>query len=346
MSQTFGARLREQRERHGVDLAAVAAQTKIKGALLQSLERDDVSQWPSGIYRRAYVRAYAQAIGLDADTVLREFMDAYPDPDEAAAAAADAAAAQNRAAAAAPQSRLREMFGSALGSLARLSGGPTASEKTRADTREDTQPHPSRLETQAPGAVPVTPVAAPAEVAPVQDLMALARLSTEFGKVDSAQDVQRLLKDAGRILEARGIIVWLWDTRAEGLKAVLVHGYSPKVRAQLPTVRRDDENPTAAAFRSRQTTAVGGSDRDGGALAVPLVGRSGCEGVLAIELSSGRERTPFLEAAATILAALIAQLVGRSHAAAARPDVPDAPAARMQPVSNYTATGSLAHARP
>ena len=62
MSKGFGARLRAQRERQQVPLAAVAQQTKIKRSLLEGLERDDVTYWPHGIFRRAYIRAYARAI--------------------------------------------------------------------------------------------------------------------------------------------------------------------------------------------------------------------------------------------------------------------------------------------
>src|SRR5262245_3635784 len=84
MTTSFGARLRQQRERQGVTLEAIAAETKIKTSLLAGLEDDDVSHWPEGIYRRAYVRAYAQAIGLEPEAVAREFSALYPDPSESA----------------------------------------------------------------------------------------------------------------------------------------------------------------------------------------------------------------------------------------------------------------------
>ena len=82
MDGSFGARLRLQRERQQVPLTTIADQTKIKIALLEGLERDDVSHWPTGIFRRSYVRAYAQAIGLEPDPVVREFLIRYPDPFE------------------------------------------------------------------------------------------------------------------------------------------------------------------------------------------------------------------------------------------------------------------------
>src|SRR5687768_13033917 len=93
MPDSFGARLRQRREERQIDLIAISEQTKIKLALLESLERDDVSHWPSGIFRRAYIRAYAQMIGLDPDVVVREFLEVHPDPGDAFVITAAAAAA-------------------------------------------------------------------------------------------------------------------------------------------------------------------------------------------------------------------------------------------------------------
>jgi transcriptional regulator with XRE-family HTH domain len=81
---TFGGRLRQERERRKISIASIAENTKILGALLEGLENDDVSRWPTGFYRRAFIRAYATAIGLDAEPVVREFGELYPDPDAAA----------------------------------------------------------------------------------------------------------------------------------------------------------------------------------------------------------------------------------------------------------------------
>ena len=49
MPESFGARLRQHRESQGIDLFTIAERTKIKLPLLEALERDDVSGWPSGI---------------------------------------------------------------------------------------------------------------------------------------------------------------------------------------------------------------------------------------------------------------------------------------------------------
>jgi transcriptional regulator with XRE-family HTH domain len=103
---TLGAWLRSERERRGITLKTVADQTKVAAPLLQGLETGDLSRWPGGIYRRAFVRAYASALGLDADEVVRRFEIEHPTPEAAAATLAEAleqsgAAAQNELAEAA-----------------------------------------------------------------------------------------------------------------------------------------------------------------------------------------------------------------------------------------------------
>ena len=77
--RNFGRRLRDQRERAQIALSEIAAATKIKRSLLEELERGDVSAWPGGIFRRAFLRAYASAIGLSPESVVEEFTQVFPD---------------------------------------------------------------------------------------------------------------------------------------------------------------------------------------------------------------------------------------------------------------------------
>ncbi len=79
---SFGGRLRYERERRQIALKSIAESTKIGITLLEGLERDDVSRWPSGIFRKSFVRSYAVAVGLDPERVLREFVERHPDPLE------------------------------------------------------------------------------------------------------------------------------------------------------------------------------------------------------------------------------------------------------------------------
>ena len=81
--QTFGSRLRAERERRGISLDSIAAKTKIKKSFLESLERGDFSKWPAGtVFRRAYVRDYATAIGLSPESVVVDFIRLSPVDDE------------------------------------------------------------------------------------------------------------------------------------------------------------------------------------------------------------------------------------------------------------------------
>jgi transcriptional regulator with XRE-family HTH domain len=80
MTEGFGRRLRRERERRQIALASISAKTKISMSFFEGLERDDVSRWPTGIFRRAFIRAYATGIGLDPDEVMQEFLERFPDP--------------------------------------------------------------------------------------------------------------------------------------------------------------------------------------------------------------------------------------------------------------------------
>lgn len=386
MPESFGARLRRTREEQQIALVTIAQQTKIKMSLLEGLERDDVSHWPSGLYRRAYMRTYAQAIGLDPDTVVREFLQVHPEPEEvfetalAQALAADAARANGGSA-----TRFRSLIGSALGSFTRLrrpaeyddaeaaevsppevagfsslsaqhgravsafdaSASFEAPEEPVASTFVAPSPvEPALIDVADDGGVETEPAPAlavvdashveePSEDIPPQmdvtasssatestapvgremDWAMIAELCTGLGRVDTLEDLRLRLQDAARLLDAGGLIVWVWNHGSERLEPALAHGYSDRVLAQLPALRRESDNVTAAAFRSAQSCAIDATGHANGALAVPLQGSNGPSGVLALELHDGGERAGPVRAAATIVAALLARLVDRPTAA-------------------------------
>jgi transcriptional regulator with XRE-family HTH domain len=90
---TFGPRLRSERERRGISLDTLASVTKVNQDLWEGLERNDFSRWPQGIFARAFVRDYARAIGLDSDEVVNEFCRLFPIGDRRANRAMRAQAA-------------------------------------------------------------------------------------------------------------------------------------------------------------------------------------------------------------------------------------------------------------
>jgi transcriptional regulator with XRE-family HTH domain len=301
MAEKFGARLRQRRERQQITLTCIAEQTKINVSLLEALERDDVSHWPAGIFRRAFIRAYAHAIDLEPDVVVREFLETYPDPIETVTTvSAEAPIVDAPGATPGPPIRLRFLVRSAVAALSRsrlgLFGGRQSGVESIAA--------PNRLATASS---PTSPFSTNSTE---PDLLAAAHLCTELGRVYETREAVPLLQRAAGILDAVGLIVWAWDAQGTELRPTLAHGYSDRVLAQLPRVRRDADNATAAAFRSTQTCIVKSSEVASGAVVVPLMTSDGCVGVFAVELQHGAEQREPVRALATIFAAQLAILIG------------------------------------
>ena len=69
----IGSRLRQAREQRGLTLRDIANTTKISTAALTAIEHNDFARLPGGVFRRAYVRAFAAEVGLNADDLAREY---------------------------------------------------------------------------------------------------------------------------------------------------------------------------------------------------------------------------------------------------------------------------------
>ncbi len=77
-AEAFVTRLRQHRQRGRVTIEAIAAQTRINRDALEALEANDLSTWPRGLYARAWIRAYADAVGLDPVDTVDEFCRIFP----------------------------------------------------------------------------------------------------------------------------------------------------------------------------------------------------------------------------------------------------------------------------
>jgi transcriptional regulator with XRE-family HTH domain len=77
--ESFGPVLRAARERKGVTLKQLAAETKLSVELWEGLEENDLSRWPKRVFARSYVRDYALRVGLEADDVVNEFCRLFPE---------------------------------------------------------------------------------------------------------------------------------------------------------------------------------------------------------------------------------------------------------------------------
>ncbi|MUT66421.1 RodZ domain-containing protein [Paenibacillus sp. NEAU-GSW1] len=74
----LGALLRKAREERGLSLEDVQESTKIRKRYLEAIENGDHSILPGTFYLRAFVKNYCEAVGLDADEVLRLYQHEVP----------------------------------------------------------------------------------------------------------------------------------------------------------------------------------------------------------------------------------------------------------------------------
>ena len=79
--EMFVTRLRRQRLRARVSVEQIAETLRIKPELIAAFENNDLSEWPKGLYSRAWVRAYAAAVELDATDTVNEFCRLFPQGD-------------------------------------------------------------------------------------------------------------------------------------------------------------------------------------------------------------------------------------------------------------------------
>jgi cytoskeletal protein RodZ len=79
---TVGDYLRAAREHRGRSLPELADSTRIRRAYLAAIEEGNYSALPSRPFAVGYVRAYAEALGVDADAAAERFRGEMPDTSE------------------------------------------------------------------------------------------------------------------------------------------------------------------------------------------------------------------------------------------------------------------------
>jgi cytoskeleton protein RodZ len=78
----IGAMLREARMRDHLDIAEFEARTKIRAKYLRALEDEEWSLLPGYPFAKAFLRTYADMLGLDGRMLVDEFKRQYQDPSE------------------------------------------------------------------------------------------------------------------------------------------------------------------------------------------------------------------------------------------------------------------------
>lgn len=72
---SFGETLRRERELRQISLREISEATKINLRYLDALERDDFRHLPGGVFNKGFVRAYAQFIGIDPETMVNAYLE-------------------------------------------------------------------------------------------------------------------------------------------------------------------------------------------------------------------------------------------------------------------------------
>jgi hypothetical protein len=78
----IGAMLREARMREHRDIAEFEARTKIRAKYLRALEDEEWALLPGYTFAKAFLRTYADMLGLDGRMLVDEFKRQYQDPSE------------------------------------------------------------------------------------------------------------------------------------------------------------------------------------------------------------------------------------------------------------------------
>ncbi|MBR7552954.1 helix-turn-helix domain-containing protein [Allobacillus sp. GCM10007491] len=74
----IGKRLREERLNQGLSLEEVKSETKIQTRYLTAVEENDWSKMPGNFYVRAFIREYAEVLGMDSAMLLEEHKNELP----------------------------------------------------------------------------------------------------------------------------------------------------------------------------------------------------------------------------------------------------------------------------
>jgi cytoskeleton protein RodZ len=73
---SFGAQLRQEREKQGITLEDISLTTKIGTRMLRALEEEHFDQLPGGIFNKGFIRAYARCLHLDEEQAIADYMAA------------------------------------------------------------------------------------------------------------------------------------------------------------------------------------------------------------------------------------------------------------------------------
>lgn len=74
----YGKRLKEIRERMGIELNSISKETKISAKILELIEEERFETLPALVYLKGFLRGYAQFLGLDPQKVAEDYLNSMP----------------------------------------------------------------------------------------------------------------------------------------------------------------------------------------------------------------------------------------------------------------------------
>lgn len=80
----IGDKLKSAREAKGLSIQDIEKATKIQSRYLEAIENNEFDKLPGDFYVRAFIRQYAQVVGLDGKELLSDYHEDIPEskPDE------------------------------------------------------------------------------------------------------------------------------------------------------------------------------------------------------------------------------------------------------------------------
>jgi cytoskeleton protein RodZ len=75
--KSLGEYLRSERLNRGITLEEISRETRISTRMLQAIEDGNTESLPAGVLVKGFLRAYAQKLGLDPETVILRYQDLY-----------------------------------------------------------------------------------------------------------------------------------------------------------------------------------------------------------------------------------------------------------------------------
>ncbi len=73
---SFGAQLKQERERQGITLEEISISTKIGTRMLRALEEEHFDQLPGGIFNKGFIRANARCVHMDEEQAIADYLAA------------------------------------------------------------------------------------------------------------------------------------------------------------------------------------------------------------------------------------------------------------------------------